>query len=249
MRWFADRLLRWRSPAFYVALAVFGLVAVFALRRTAQAAAYTNPFWSSTTSSPESAIDDYAAMGIVREGDGCRDTCQNVSVDVRTGELFWDFCLLDTPGKVEDNRIGLRWRSMISGVTQTGRQMLPSFEITVEKIIVDQQNPNGNGGHYALVRRPEGRIDRFNWNGSAYVAQNGDVFDALTTNASSLYVLTDKWGNKVTFDSLGMPNLLDDCGVRQHIPRLFQTLGVRDRESPSMAILRAMTVSGPRGTA
>src|SRR5262245_30111606 len=98
---------------------------------------------------------------------------------------------------------------MVAGTTQVGRGMLLSCEISAKQVIVNVGNPNAANGHYVEVRRPSCRIDVFWWSGTAYAAPS-DVFDALTTNGSGNYVLTDKWNNRWTFDVRGMPATYTD---------------------------------------
>jgi len=193
-----------RAAAAVVAVFVV-LVLLGVIHRLAVAAPYTNPFWSNASSSAESAVPHVADLAMVQEGNKCRsDSCGEFRVDVRTGELFWDHFMFDTRGVEGDHVFALRWRSMISGSTQVGRQMLPSWETTVKYVVLVPLNPTGNGGHRVDVRRPSGRIDAFTWNGTAYVAPSG-VFDTLTTNGSGNYVLTTKQGFSKTFDANGMP--------------------------------------------
>ncbi len=180
----------------------------------ALAAPYVNPFWTNNSPSQESAICDVASRAMSCEsakcgtgscGGGCGGCgkCCDVTVDLRTGELFWDKVLFTMPGVIEDNVFAIRWRSMISGASQLGSGMLPGWETTANYVLLNAGAPNGPNGHRVDIRRPTGRVDAFMWNGSAYTAPS-DVFDALTT-VSGNYRLTDKWGNKVNFDAQGMP--------------------------------------------
>jgi hypothetical protein len=79
---------------------------------------------------------------------------------------------------------------MISGPSQFGNAMLPSWEITANYVVVNGGSPNAANGHYVEIRRPSGRVDQFWWNGSAYAAPTG-VFDALTTVGGN-YLLTGR---------------------------------------------------------
>jgi len=51
--------------------------------------------------------------------------CWDVTVDVRTGELFWGKVLVNRPEVVEDNVFALRWHPRISGESQLGNGGLP----------------------------------------------------------------------------------------------------------------------------
>jgi RHS repeat-associated protein len=130
-------------------------------------------------------------------------------VDVRTGELMWDHFLFRTPGLVADNIFAIRWRSMISGASQLGNRILPSWEITAQYVVIDQQNPNAPNGHKVLLRHATGRIDTFMWDGAVYVGPP-DVFENLYTNPQGNYVLLGKWGDTMTFDPFGMPATYTD---------------------------------------
>jgi len=201
-----------RVTVYFVALCAF--VLGFVLYRQAIAAPYVNPFWANNSPSQESAICEVASRAMACEsakcgtgscGTGCAGCgrCCDVTVDVRTGELFWDKVLLTTPGVVEDNVFSIRWRSMIGGASQLGQGMLPSWETTAQYVLLNPGTPNGVNGHRVDIRRPSGRVDTFMWNGTAYTAPS-DVFDTLTT-VSGNYRLTDKWGNRIDFDARGCP--------------------------------------------
>jgi hypothetical protein len=88
--------------------------------RDAQAAPYVNPFWTNASPSQESAIDMVADRAIICESGDATAAGGRLSIDLRTGEVFYDLFLFDTPGVVEDNVFALRWRSMISGSSQLG---------------------------------------------------------------------------------------------------------------------------------
>ncbi|HEX5030250.1 MAG TPA: RHS repeat-associated core domain-containing protein [Candidatus Eisenbacteria bacterium] len=184
-------------------LLLCGFVLGFVLYRQAIAAPYVNPFWAQNSPSQESAICDVASRAMSCESAKCGGKCCDVTVDVRTGELFWDKVLFTMPGVVQDNVFAIRWRSMIGGASQLGSGMLPSWETTAQYVVLDQAVPNGPNGHRVDIRRPTGRVDAFVWSGTAYTAPS-DVFDTLTT-VSGNYRLTDKWGNQINFDGAGMP--------------------------------------------
>ncbi|MHC4163704.1 MAG: hypothetical protein ACYSUM_16375, partial [Planctomycetota bacterium] len=117
------------------ALALMGLLGgavflTFFLSRAALATPYANPFWFNNSPSQESALCDVQKLAMSCESQRCGVQCCDVTVDVRTGELFWDKVLFRTPGVLEDNVFAIRWRSMISGSSQLGTQILPSWEMT-----------------------------------------------------------------------------------------------------------------------
>jgi len=129
---------------------------------------------------------------------------------VRTGELFVDLNLFRTPGVLGGNVFALRWRSEVSGLTQTGLGMLPSWEHTVEKVILNSQNPEGNGGHEVRWRRPDGLLVTYDWDGTAYSTLDCSIHDTLSKNGSGNYVITGKWGATKLFDANGMPDKYTD---------------------------------------
>jgi hypothetical protein len=155
------------------------------MHQRAEAAPYVNPFWANNSPSPESAIKMVSDLAMSPEG-----------VDVRTGEMMWDHFLFKTPGVLADNIFAIRWRSMISGSSQLGNQILPSWEMTAQYIVINQQNPNAPGGHRVDIRHPTGRIDPFMWNGAAYVPPPETPEDEVT-GAPGGYTWTDKWDDLV----------------------------------------------------
>ncbi len=175
-----------------VALALFFLLPA----PRSEASTYTDPFWTNSSPSPECLCADCP--------------CERPSewspegVSLRTGDFVFDHTILDMPGRGGPLVLGFRWRAMVDGASQLGNGILPSWEITVEYVELDAQNPWGNGGNQALVRRPSGLVSVYDWTGSAYVAQDCQNYDALVL-VSNLYVLTDKWGNSWYFNSDGMP--------------------------------------------
>ena len=162
---------------------------------------YVNPFWTQNSTSPE--CGSCSGCGCPKPSEWSPE-----GVSYRTGELKLDHFLFSTPGVLGSHAFALRWRSMNGGVSQLGRGVLPSWETTANKIILISGNPNGPSGHAVQIRRPIGVIDEFLWDGTAYGPNScfsSEVSDTLTTNGSGNYVLTDKHGNSLTFDSLGMP--------------------------------------------
>ncbi len=186
-------------------LFVIAVLVVFVVQGRALASPYATPFWGTTSASPESAlcqvstlsrVSEGADYGACKSGSGCAAPCDGVVIDVRTGELMVDFTLFTTPGLVGDNMFSVRWRSMLSGASQFGRQALPSWETTAEYVVLNSSDPNANGGHKLLVRRPSGRIDTFGWNGTGYDSPP-DALETLSKNVGGAYVLTDKWGRSL----------------------------------------------------
>ena len=178
-------------------LVVVGL-AVFVLPkpRVVSGGTFTTPVWVNNSPSPECICDDC----------GCeRPSEWYQTVSVRTGEARLSFPICAVEEMNGWLPIGVLWRSMNAGVTEVGRGMIPSWGIMVQKNILDAGNPNGAGGHEAIVYRPDGLTIRYGWSGSAYSTSHCDVHDALTTNGSGNYVLTDLQANAWTFNAGGMP--------------------------------------------
>lgn len=175
---------------------------------TAESATYTSPLWSNISPSMECGLCDDCVCPAPSEW-------SPEGVSMRTGDLVWDHFLFSTPGKVGEFNFSLRWRAMVDGQSQLGNSVLPSWETTAEYEVLDALNPTGPSGHQVNIRRPSGRIDIFTWDGSAYVSSSCAITDALTVNGSSNYVLTDKFGNSLTFDSNGMPDILEDRNGNQ----------------------------------
>ena len=177
-----------------IALLVIGGVFLVA-HRSAYATAYANPFWAQNTTAP-----DCLGAG----GCGGAPVWSPEGVNYHSGELAVDFPLFIDMSHAGTKPISLRWRSMVSGSTQMGTGMLPSWETTAKKVIVNQGNPNSAYGHYVDVRLPSGAIPRYDWLGSAYSAATCGDHNVLTTSSGN-YVLTNKWGDVTNFDSRGMP--------------------------------------------
>ena len=116
----------------------------------------------------------------------------------------------EEPGVLGTEGMGVMWRSYLSGVTQVGRGAILSFENTVEKEILISGNPNGNGGHQVIWRKPSGLAVVFDWDGSDYSTSDCSVKETLTTTGSGAYLLTGKYDDTMLFDANGMPDLYTD---------------------------------------
>ena len=173
------------------------------------AANYADPYWDNDSTSQECGA--CSGCGCPRPAEWSPE-----GVSYRTGELVWDHHVLSFPGVLGNFSISLRWRSMINGTTQLGNSVLPSWETTAEYIEIDSIDPDSDGGHKVLVRRPTGRIDEFTWNGTAYDSDSCAITDDLTTDGGTGdYILTDKYGNEIQFDSNGMPDIYEDRNGNQ----------------------------------
>jgi len=221
--------------------------------REVRAAPYSNPFWTNNSSSPESAIEMVADLAMVREAVPSTAAGSRISVDARTGELFYDLELMRMPGVVEDNVFAIRWRSMLSGSTQVGNGMIPSWETTAKYVVINVGNPTGAGGHMVEIRRPTGRIDEFVWDGSEYDSPS-DVFDDLTAGGGGTYTLADRWGGYILFNSDGMPtNIVDRNGNADILTWIsYQMTGFQDDRGKSYTIStngagRISSISNPAG--
>jgi len=194
--------------------------------REARANAATGPWWGS--GSGESPVGGTAGLEVV--GISSQPICPpnpavSVGVNARTGELIFDVPLWAYPtlrggggGGDGDGALvagvgeaSLRFRSFVGAGSQfgCGGAGLASWENTAQYVVLNAGDPNGVNGHAVDLRRFTGRIDRFMWNGTAYVAPAG-VSNALVKLGSGVYELTDKFGNRLTFDSQGMPATYTD---------------------------------------
>ena len=141
-----------------------GLLALAVLlgvrQRPAVAATFSSPFWTFT-----GAVQPKACANC-----GCEMPSPFVlpGVSVLTGGLVQDFPIASSPTMLGSFGITLRWRSEISGATDFGLGIVPTFMTTVEETIINVGNPMANGGHTALVRLGSGGTVSFTWNGSAY---------------------------------------------------------------------------------
>ena len=186
-----------------LALALLALGVTVALQpRPASAANYSDPWWTLASASPECPCDTC----------GCEGPSEwtEPGVSVRTGELRWHFPLFSTPGMVETHEFSLLHRSTISGRTQFGQGVIPGFFPTAQKVVLDANNPNGNGGHKVVLRLETGQVAEFLWGGSSYSTTACSFHSTLTKNGSGNSVLTDLHNNAWVFDSNGMPDTYTD---------------------------------------
>ncbi len=188
-----------------VSLAVLAVGLVLASRPApAHAATYASPHWTVS-----------AAGGIqekVCSGCGCEMPSAIVEpgVSVLTGELVLDIPFATYRTMHGDRGLSVRYRSMISGHTEFGVGMIPSWMTTVEETILNVGNPLANGGHTALVRLPTGHAVEFIWGGSSYSTTDCCFHDTLTKNGSGRYLLTALDGSTKLFDANGMPDVFTD---------------------------------------
>jgi RHS repeat-associated protein len=177
-----------------IPLAVFGLLAF--RPGTAKAATYSDPWWTHTSASPE-------CVGC--SGCGCSkppEFLENVSV--RTREVAIDLFLFATPSRLGQNRFSLRWRSMLSGLNETGRGMVGSWQHTMREVSL------GGGDHEVEWRRPDGLLIMFDHDAGVYTSFDCNVQETLT-KVSSHYELTGVQGEKWVFDDNGMPDVYYDA--------------------------------------
>jgi hypothetical protein len=187
-----------------VSLAVMAVGLVLAFRPApAQAATYASPWWVVTAGTQEK----------VCAGCGCEMPSPIVEpgVSVLTGELVLDIPFASTQTMLGTQTLGVRVRGMISGGTEFGLGMIPSWMTTVQETIHNVGNPLANGGHSALVRLPTGVTVNFIWGGSAYGTSDCCFHDTLSKNGSGRYVLTALDGSTKLFDANGMPDVYTDA--------------------------------------
>ncbi len=182
----ARRALGWPLPLLLLAV-ILGIAPP-----TAQGGTFSSPYWAVTSSSPECVSAEFPAEA--------PSEWSPEGVSVRTGEFLRDFFLFDTPGMNERNVFSLRYRSMISGVTQFGRQVIPSWWT-----MIDVYNGDANVDVYL----PTGQIIPFVL-ASGYYWTTACGFRSTVTKVSGVFYLTDKWGNQWAFDAQGMPDTYTD---------------------------------------
>ena len=163
----------------FLLVALLAVAGVFSLsQRSATGGTYSDNFWANNTTAMECAACTSC---------GCAaPTYAPEGVDVHSGELLLDLPLFSKPGYLGSTPFSLRWRSMLSGKTQLGAGIIPSWETTVLKVIDIPGAPNSANGHHVDVRRSSGRIDTFTWGGSAYVTTNCGLHDTLTTSGGAV---------------------------------------------------------------
>jgi len=178
------------------------LAVIFVLPQQPSEAAYSNPYWTNDSSSPECPCSNCGCGGAPEwypEGDG-------FYVNVRTRELMWQLDLLRMPGLESDFALGLLYRTAVNGETDFGSRMLLRPVRTAQKVILDAEHPNDPGGHEMVIRDHSGLPWIYSWDGSVYSAESCKLHDELTVDQSGDYILTDPWKNYWTFDATtGMP--------------------------------------------
>ena len=209
------RQMRRFGPFIIVFAVVFGISALFLTppREAHATVTYSDPYWSSNSPSPpcascqEDCSPKPPEYSIIPFGNPylIRGKFSN-----RTGELAMTFPVARQPGKLHDFVFAIHHYSWLDGGTQVGNKAILSFEHTVEKVILYEPDPDASGGHEVLWRQPNGVIVTWDWDGSVYSTQDCSVTETLVVNGSGKYVIEDKWGNLMEFDSNGMPSLFTD---------------------------------------
>ena len=207
----AREIRRW-GPLFLTigALIALALFLVPTPKRV-EAATYSNPHWSNSSSSPACAGCPCPPCPRPSEYASVKDDEPYLcGVGWRTGSLVAYFPMIDSVQETGNLEFGIRWDGDISGATQVGNSCVLSFEHTVEYEELNPNDPDGNGGHEVCWRRPDGLIVTYDWDGTDYSTTDCSVRHDLTTNGSGNYVLTDQFGNEMVFDSNGMPDAYND---------------------------------------
>ena len=179
--------IRQVGRAFLYILPLVVLGAFLLLPQQPARASYSSPFWTNTSASPECVCDKCACEAPAERLHG---------VSVRTLDFAWNHFLFRMPGRVDDVVFALQWQSRISGQTEFGNGMLPSFMWSIE----DRDTE-------AWVRRPDGLIVVYEWDGNEWSTADCNVHDTLTVDQNDHFVLTDDWGNYRVFDAAGMLDL------------------------------------------
>ena len=140
-----------RIPAqWLVLIAVLAIGAVtLVLMRPAQAAPFANQLWINNSPAQE-------CIGC--SGCGCGGPVYTEeNVNPVTGQHHVDIALFSKRTRLGVTPFSVRWMSMISGQSQFGNAVIPSWEVTAEKMIVNSGSPNSPHGHYFRVDLPSGR--------------------------------------------------------------------------------------------
>ncbi len=180
------RTLRRLSLPFCAVVLFLGVaVLLTAPPRLARGAAFSIPDWTHNSPAPECR----ACTGC-----GCPGPAQfsPEGVHFPTGELVLDRFLGDVSAPVGRTAFSLRYRSMISGVSQFGN-FVPWYPTAKLEVLIPGA-PNNPGGRQVVVSYPDGTQHEFVWNGSAYSAPACGT-DTLTEAAGQV-TLTDKYGNE-----------------------------------------------------
>ena len=177
-----------------LALLALGVVFTFRPRpASATPVSYSSPFWTVT------------AAGGLQEKDcpncgGAPSPFVPPGVSVLTGELVKDFHIASTPTLLGSFPISLRWRSGISGGTDFGLGIIPSFMTTVEET---------NGGANVTVRLPSGIAVEFTLSSGVYSTTDCCYRSTLTKN-SGVFRITNPDGSLIDLDNNGMPDFFTD---------------------------------------
>jgi RHS repeat-associated protein len=145
---------------------------------------YSNPRWTNTASVIECICDS-----------SCCEKPPIFSpegVSYLDGHLQQEFEIGTAPGRAGGFSFSLLYSSRISGTTQLGVSILPSWEHTLET----------NGDETPVTwRLPTGQVATFTLSGGTYSSSDCGVHWTLTKNGSGRFVLTSKHGRKLTFDA------------------------------------------------
>ncbi len=177
-----------------MALVAVGIVLLLQPQPARAGVVYASPFWTVTAGVQEKACQTCGCempSAIVEPG-----------VSVLTGELVLSIPITSSPTMLGSMPIGLVARSMISGGTEFGLGMIPSWMTTVEET---------GGGTGATVRLPSGGVVFFTLSGGTYSSSDCCFHDTLTKNGAGRFVLTALDGSTRLMDANGLPNVYTDA--------------------------------------
>ncbi len=187
------KVVRVAGRALWIVLPLLAVGIFLAFPPGTARASYTNPYWSSSSPSPECGC---SGCGCARPPEWSPE-----GVSYRTGEARIGFFLFDTPGMVGRHDFALTWRSMTSGATQFGNGMLFNLERTLEITL---------GETIVYDRWPSGRIVTWYLDAGTYVTSDCSVHDTLEKNGSGYFEIHGKYKDVWTFDANGMPSTYAD---------------------------------------
>ncbi len=173
-------------------LALAVLLGVRQKPASATPVSFSSPMWTVTAGAQEKHCSNC----------GCEMPSPFVlpGVSVLTGELVKDIHIASSPTLLGSLPISLRWRSGISGGTDFGLGIVPSFMTTVEET---------GGGANVKVRLPSGITVDFLLSSGTY-STTDCCYRGVLTKPGGFFLITHLDGSTISFDGNGMPDLITD---------------------------------------
>ena len=210
-----SRHIRRFGPYVLVFAVLIGLTALLVpTPERAEATSFSDPWWTQDSPSPECVgCNSCGCPGPseffdVSEYDGASDV--RLSVSNRTGYPMLDVMLGSSPTRLGSLAVGLKFRADLSGESQVGGGAILSLENTLQKVVINELDPDSPGGTLFYWHRSDGLVVTYATDGSGgFETTDCNVQWALTHN--SPYTLTNLQGDQMSFDeSTGMPSAYTD---------------------------------------